>query len=91
MDKLIPAIEKKNWTDKMWKVYDWIIEWDYCDKEMATYIVGGGSYSMAVELKKSILTYTKLIKTIENTLIANAIIGCKTQIYQVLTGGYLVE
>ena len=44
MTKLIPAIEKKDWTDKMWKVYDWILEWDYCDEEMAAYIIGGDSY-----------------------------------------------
>ena len=44
MTKLIPAIEKKDWTDKMWKVYDWILEWDYCDEEMTAYIVGGDSY-----------------------------------------------
>lgn len=44
MSKLIPAIEKKDWTSKMRKVYDWILEWDYCDEEMAAYTVGGGSY-----------------------------------------------
>lgn len=52
MTELNPVIEKKDWTDKMWKVYEWLVEWINDDEKIVATIVGGGSYDYGMGIEE---------------------------------------